>query len=193
MVTPTGEPTLELTVYWQQFAEAIEGAITSVEEALQNVIDLNDLITDANTAIAAANAAADAAQDTATAITDASALANSFPTGATISATDAGANATITISAHTRRYVNPDGTFTDVAVNGGSLTGLAYSTFFYVYYDDAARAGGAVTYLSTTSSTTATQAGDRHVVGAVLTPAALDPDVTGTTVKGRGAGDLGEV
>lgn len=86
-----------------------------------------------------------------------------------ITASDAGTTASIGISSHTRRY--PD---KDVTVNAGSVTGLAFSTTYYIYYDDTARLGGSVTYAATTSITTAgfssTNPG-RHFVGSVTTPA----------------------
>jgi hypothetical protein len=112
-------------------------------------------------------------------------------TGATITATDAGADVTITISAHTRHYPQPDGSTVDVAVSGGSLTGRAYSTTYYIYYDDPSRAGGAVTYQSTTSEATAAQIGDRHTVGGVTTPAALGAPKTGGYTRPPGPGQVG--
>jgi hypothetical protein len=78
----------------------------------------------ANAAAVAADAAAVAAQDTADQVLAESTLANSFTTGLTITATDAGANVTIAMSAHSRVY----GDGTTVAVNAGNVTGLAYST-----------------------------------------------------------------
>lgn len=144
---------------------AIQEALGDVEAATVAAQDAADL------AIAAAASADQAADDSAAA----TALQNSWVSGLTITATDAGADVTITISAHTRNYA--DGT--SVAVTGGSLTGRAYSTLYYVYYDQASRAGGAVTYASTTSSTTAAQTGDRHTVGQVTTPAALGGPVGG--------------
>jgi hypothetical protein len=123
----------------------------------------------AQAAAVAANIAASDAQDAATATTEASALANSYVTGLTVTATDAGTDCTITISAHNRvyAYVPP----TNVAVNGGSLTGKAYSTTFYIYYDQPTRAGGAVTYVATTNSADVAQLNNRHSVAQVVTPA----------------------
>lgn len=171
---------------WQTVMENIESSVNAVIDA-QNAADA------ANAAAAAADAAATAATtaaSTAQAAADdaaaATAIANSYVTGVTITATDAGANATITISAHTRYYA--DGT--NVSVNGGSVTGLAYSTLYYIYYDQASRAGGAVTYQATTSEATAAQIGDRHTVGSVTTPAAAAPDNTGDFVYPPGVGNI---
>lgn len=157
-----------------QFQAKWQSVMENIEESVNAVIDAQNAADAANAAAAAADAAAAAAQtaaDTAntaaeTAAADSS-LASSGVSGLTMTATDAGADATITISAHTRIY----GDGTSVAVSGGTVTGLAYSTGFFVYYDQASRAGGAVTYQATTSAATAAQTGDRHSLGAVTTPA----------------------
>ncbi len=146
----------------------LNGAITEI--AIQV-----DQIAAAQAAAAAANAAADAANAAAESVTAATDLANSYPEGVSISATDAGASVTITISAHTRVYAGG----TSVAVDGGVLTGLAYSTNYWIAYDQASRLGGAVTYVAyTTSQGNGVNNPDRHFVGAVVTPDAggLDND-----------------
>jgi len=114
------------------------------------------------------------------------ALTNSGVTGITISAVDAGSNCTISISNHTRVY----GDGVSVSVTGGSITGLAYSTLYYVYYDQASRAGGTVTYVATVVKASAAQVNDRHLVGSVTTPAALGSAVTGKYVDLSGLGSL---
>jgi hypothetical protein len=168
-------------------------AFGQIETQINDILDVQAATDAANAAAAAADAAAVAAQTTADDITSANALGNSYVTGITITATDAGADVTITISAHTRHYPQPDGTTVDVAVSGGSLTGRAYSTTYYVYYDDASRAGGAVTYQSTTSEATAAQIGDRHTVGGVETPAALGAPKTGGYTRPPGPGQIGDI
>ncbi len=174
-------------LYNNNNVDAIETRVSDLE--------FEEAIAAAEAATTAAQAAADAAQtaadgaDTAAAAaqdaTDANArflsISNSNVTGCTITATDAGANATVTISAHTRNYA--DGT--SVAVTGGSVTGLAYSTQFFIYYDQTSLAGGAVTYAAVTSGPDAqpTAAGgsapDRHYVGSVVTPAAAGGPILG--------------
>lgn len=168
-------------------------AMQEIENSVNAVIDAQNAADAANAAAAAADAAATAAQSAAnnaqTAADDATAqtaIANSYVTGATVTATDAGASATINITAHTRFYA--DGT--SVSVNAGSLTGLSYSTLYYIYYDQASRAGGAVTYQSTTTAADAAQLGDRHVVGSVTTPAAAAPDTDGGIIEPPGAGNI---
>lgn len=168
-------------------------AMQEIENSVNAVIDAQNAADAANAAAAAADAAATAAQSAAnnaqTAADDATAqtaIANSYVTGATVTATDAGASATINITAHTRFYA--DGT--SVSVNAGSLTGRSYSTLYYIYYDQASRAGGAVTYQSTTTAADAAQLGDRHVVGSVTTPAAAAPDTDGGIIEPPGAGNI---
>jgi hypothetical protein len=185
---PPGVVSPEFQIWWQQVVEAVEAEVGALEAADA----ANAAAVLATAAAAAANTAATNAQTTADDITASSSLANSYVTGTPpiVSAIDAGADATITIAAHTRHYPQPDGSTVDVAVTGGSLTGLAYSTFYYIYYDDASRTGGAVTYHATTSADTAAQLGDRHTVGAVTTPAAAGPPEDGGFTRPPGSGQF---
>lgn len=185
-----------LPVNWQEQPQLFERywdeAMTSLEETLNAILEIPGIeaaiaaaaaaAAAANTAAAAANTAAATAQSTADAIERESNLVNSYVTGLTLSAADAGADTTITVSAHTRVY----GDGTSVAVNGGSITGVPYSTAAHVYYDQVSRAGGAVTYAYSTSAATAAQTGDRHSVGAVTTPAAAAPPSNGNPVRPPG-------
>jgi hypothetical protein len=182
---PQIQPTYpQMQAWWQEVAEAVEDSFNALEDAFAAIVA-------ANAAAAAANAAAVVAQDTADAITATNALGESYVTGLTMTAADVGTDATVTVSAHTRNYPQPDGTTVSVAVNGGSVTGLAFSTLYYIYYDDAARAGGAVTYQATTTEANAAQIGDRHTVGATRTPAdgAADTGGSGTRPPGTRAVD----
>jgi hypothetical protein len=180
---------------WDKVCTQIESIFETQQDQIDDLVDLVAAIAaadaaaaSANAAAAAADAAATAAQETADDISDANEITTSYVSGATVSATDAGADATINISAHTRHYPQPDGSTVNVAVNGGSLTARAYSTLYYVYYDQASRAGGAVTYASSTAEVA--QLGDRHVVGSVTTPAAAAPDTDGGTVRPPGSGAI---
>lgn len=189
-LSPGEAPSPRFQFLWQRFCEKIEEAF---DELAERVTDIEDLLAATNAAQAAAdaaNAAAAAAQDTADNIEAAAELGDSYVSGITITATDAGANATVTISAHTRHYPQPDGTTVDVAVNGGSVTALAYSTTFFIFYDDAGRAGGAVTYQATSSESTAAQIGARHTVGAITTPAAAGADTGGAYTRPPGPGQI---
>lgn len=182
----TGSPAIEFAIWWDKSARAIEDAfnqlaetVAATEAAQASADSAAAAADDANTAAAAANSAADS-------VTAQANLTDSFPAGVTLGATDAGTNASASISAHTRVYAD----FSSVAVNAGSVTGLAYSTLYYIYYDDAGRTGGAVTYVATTSATTAAQIDNRHLVGSVTTPAGGGGATTGDRVYPPGVGNI---
>lgn len=182
--------------YWDESARSIESALNSIlslpainaaiAAATASAAAANTAAASATTAAATAQTSATTANTAATSSIAATALLNSYPTGVTLTATDAGANVTVTISAHSRVYPPS----TTVSVNSGSLTALAYSTTYYIYYDDVPRTGGAVTYAATTSVSTAAQTGNRHLVGSVLTPAAAAAPVTGKYVQPPGVGSI---
>lgn len=106
----------------------------------------------------------------------AQALLNSYPDPTiTMSAqTQADGTATVTIINHNRVYA--DAAKTTVPVIGGSISGLALNSQYYIYYDDPTFAGGAVTYRYTTDNTVAAQVGVRHSLGGVATGGAQDTD-----------------
>ena len=178
---------------FQRVVENIEAAFLSQQEQIDAIAAAQAAADAANSAASAAQAAADSADAAATgaqgaaeAVAAASALQGSYVGGVSMSGTDAGASATVNISAHTRYYADN----TSVSVNSGSVTSLAYSTTYFIYYDQPTRLGGAVTYAATTSETTAAQIGDRHLVGSVTTPAALAADTGGKYVRPPGVGDI---
>lgn len=189
LIDGNGAATAQFQQWWQAFAKAIEAQFGAVDAAIaaQDAADAaNAAAASATAAATTAQTAATAAQTTADTVTADQNLINSYVTGLTLGATDAGASASISISAHTRVY----GDGSSVSVNAGSFTGLAYSTTYYVYYDDITRAGGAVTYAQTTTAETAAQTGNRHLVGSVLTPAAAAGPTSGGGVLPPGIGDL---
>ncbi|WBO21985.1 hypothetical protein [Sphingomonas abietis] len=107
---------------------------------------------------------------------------SSFAPTAVIDST--GVASTVSISAHNRIYQDKT-----VAVNAGSITGLALGTYYALFYDDPARAGGAVTYLASTDPddalpATAAHPG-RHYLGYITTPASGS---TGGSTGGGGGG-----
>lgn len=112
-----------------------------------------------------------------TTTTDITNLINtSYQADLTVTATDS----SITISNHTRVYL--DGS---VAVTGGSIGSLTADTWYYVYYDDPMRGGGAVTYYATTDYFTAFPSATnpyRHYAGYIKTDV-----VGGTGTSGGGA------
>lgn len=165
--------------------DALEQIVVAIN-AIASLPEIQAALADLDAATAAAQAAADNANAAATATTNVTSLANSYVSGLTLTASDAGTDATITISAHTRVY----GDGTSVSVSGGSLTGLAYDTTYYIYYDQPSRAGGSVTYQSTTDATVAAQTGDRHVVGSTTTPLAAGAPIDGDPVLPPGSGTI---
>ncbi len=109
----------------------------------------------------------------------------SWPDGLTIQGVADGATAKITLSDHTRVYLN-----LAVAVDAGEVLGVAYATQYYVYYDDPNRAGGTVNYLATTTKLDAFASATnpyRLYVGTVTTPATSgDPPTDGTPAQPPG-------
>jgi hypothetical protein len=100
-----------------------------------------------------------------------------------LSATDAGATATISIAAFSMRVPG----ISDISLNSGTITGLAFSTGYYLYYDDPLYAGGAVTYQATTTKETALNNTGRFFVGSIKTPVDGGVDTTGNNDGGTGA------
>lgn len=136
-----------------------------------------------------AQADADAAQASAAAVTLSNAISASWiQPGSVVSASDAGSNATITIANFTRYY---DDT-TSVAVTGGAITGLAYSTTYAVYYDDSTRANVTPTFVATTTVAHARHnyASGRHYLDTVTTPASGGGGTTGGGYTPPGGGEI---
>lgn len=161
-------------------------AILAIPEIQTALADLDAATAAAQAAADAANTAAGNAQTAADTAEAQSSLANSYVDANPLSASDAGASATINIAAHNRIYGNGD----TVAVSAGSLTGRAYSTTYWVIYSDPSRAGGAVVYSTVTNEAAAAQTGDTHVVGKITTPAAAAPPASGHPVRPPGAGAI---
>lgn len=171
----------EFSRHWNEAMSQIETTVNEVLAAQEAAAAANAAAAAANTAAAAANTAAADAADTADAVMSASNINNSYVSGLTLTAADAGTDATASISAHTRVY----GDGTSVAVNAGTVLHLLYSTNYWIYYDQASRAGGAVTYAASTAPI-GNRPPDQHFVGAISTPAAL-----GAPSNGHGANPPG--
>lgn len=95
-----------------------------------------------------------------------------------ITATDAGATATISVARHDWDY--PDGT-PDVTREEGTITGLSFGTEYYVYFDDETLVDGSPTYLASTSMVTGSNrysTPGRHPIGLIRTPNDGDPDTS---------------
>lgn len=179
IITDKKTPSTTFHQWWQEAVKQLETAITGIQDALDAAGIAIAAAADAQAAADAADAAATAAQNAADGATGLTSVVNSGVDVNPLSATDDGSSATIIIASHNRLY--PDGS--SVAVSAESITGRAYSTEYWVYYDDPTRSGGSVTYMSTTIEADAAQAGDRHLVGKITTPAALDPDTNGLYKK----------
>lgn len=88
-----------------------------------------------------------------------------------LTATDAGASATITVAEHDWDY--PDGQ-ADVTCATGTVTGLSFATKYYVYFDDDTLADTTPTYAATTDFDDAQNSvsnPSRHYLGYINTPA----------------------
>jgi hypothetical protein len=96
-----------------------------------------------------------------------------------VTATDAGASASVTIDSHVLSRSSGDVTY-----NAGSITGLTHDTTYYIYVDDEDFEGGAVTYQATADKAEIVNDLGRYFVSEVTTPAVAADDNTG----GVGAG-----
>lgn len=111
---------------------------------------------------------------------------------ALLMATDAGATATISVARHDWDYVKEA---TDLTREAGSITGLAFATEYYVYFDDATLADATPTYIATTDLANAqnsTADPDRHALGKITTPADGAGDTSGSVPPGYGYGSIPE-
>lgn len=172
-----------LPVNWKEQPQLFErywdDAMSSIETTLNAILAIPEIAA----AVAAAQAAAAAAQAAADSVTADTSIASSYVTGLTLEAFNDGADCHVDISAHMRVY----GDGTTVAVNGDTIPALPFDTIVRVYYDQASRAGGAVAYQWTSDAATAAQTGDRHSVGAVVTPRPTEPgSVLGGGVQAPG-------
>ena len=107
------------------------------------------------------------------------------PTSNPLSATDAGSSATVTIATFDMAVPG----FSTVSVTGGTISGLAYSTLYFISYTgDIFINGGSVTFEYSTTKTDVL-AGDvtAFYVGSILTPASGAPNTTGFNDGGAGA------
>lgn len=177
LVNPDGTPSLAFQRWWQSTVDAIEG-----QEGGQD-----SLIADLAAAIARIEAN-EAATDAVTLANDIS--ASWITPGAVLTATDAGTDATITVADFTRVYdIAPA-----VAITGGALTGLAYSTQYAVYYDDTTQANATPTFVATTATSTARHnyIAGRHYVDTITTPASGGGGTSGGGYTAPGGGTVND-
>jgi hypothetical protein len=91
---------------------------------------------------ATAQSTATSAQGTADTVKASDAITASYVApGLLLGGIDAGTDASIVVTNHTRHY----GDSTTASLLSATITGLSYSTTYYVYYDDSSRTGGTVT------------------------------------------------
>jgi len=100
-----------------------------------------------------------------------------------LTAHDAGSNATVNLAAFTMRVARSG----DISLSSGAISGLAYDTLYYIYYDDLLFAGGAVTYHADTVKEAALNGPARFYVGSIMTPKAGAIDTIGFNDGGTGA------
>ncbi len=98
-----------------------------------------------------------------------------------LTAKDDGSSTEIDIASFTMRAGN-----TDVVLNSGTITSLAYASTFYVYYDDPAFVGGTVTYNATATKELALFGESRYFVGSILTPISGGISTVGNNDGGSG-------
>lgn len=152
IVEKDGTPTQSFQRLWQKMCETIEAQETAQDQAIADILAARK--EDARTA--------------------------SYTSTAPLTATDAGSDASIVIANHTRIYPGSD--IADLALTGiATLTGLAFSTEYWLYYDDTTLANATPVVHATTVEATAQvgAAAGRHFLGKVTTPANGAPDTSG--------------
>ncbi|UZK70757.1 hypothetical protein OKW76_06975 [Sphingomonas sp. S1-29] len=176
MVDPdNGHPTIEFLRQLNSIIQQL-GKQTNANTELLGLIEL--ALEQAGIAILTAEEARDAAMAGAR---DQNLVNSYVDPGAVLSCADL----TITVLPHDRVY----GDGTRVSVAGATLSVPNYSTRYWITYLDPARTGGAVTYVATANYLDAAQAGDRHVVGDIITPAdATSPGTGGNGPRPPGTG-----
>ncbi|MES2295276.1 MAG: hypothetical protein V4527_18410 [Pseudomonadota bacterium] len=161
IVEKDGNPTQSFQRLWQKLCEKIEAQEAQQDQQIADIL-------------AARKEDARTASYTAT---------SDFLTG-----TDAGSDASVLIDDHTRIY--PGDAVSDLNLHGiAAVTGLAFSTQYFLYYDDTTLTNATPVVHATTVEATAQvgAANGRHFLGKVTTPANGAPDVPGggTTPPGN--------
>lgn len=173
-ITENNKPSLPFHRWMQEIVDNIQTSVTDLEELVESIQ-------------LAQEAAAEAHKETARIL--------SYPSPTNVlTAADVGTTATITVAAHTRVYpVMGPYDISDISITSGTITGLSFSTEYFVYYDDETLANASPTFLATTTAATAQvgAASGRHYLGKITTPADGAGSTTGTGVTPPGGG--GEV
>lgn len=173
-------PTQETFKNQTAFARFHEKFLSSLETGLDNIQSEIGALAAAQAAQATANTAHNNDKLTSSSIIPANVM----------TASDAGTDASVIIANHTRLY----GDASQIAVTGATLTGLAYSTTYGVYYDDPTFTNATPTYHATTTASNALNnfVAGRHFLGTVTTPASGGAATTGgSSPPGTGGVDRG--
>jgi hypothetical protein len=103
------------------------------------------------------------------------------PTTNPLTSVNAGSSATVDVAAFTMATTQGN-----ISLNSGTITSLSYGTLYYIYYSDPTLAGGTVTYLASTSQTTAINPA-YFFVGSIVTAVSGGPTTVGNSDGGVGA------
>lgn len=187
----TGNTTIVGTTFRTKFndvmvkKQVLINAITAAAKVLADAAQTQANTATTNAATATTNAATAQTAANLAKLNDKISASATVPSNS-LTATDAGANATITIAANVRQY----GDGTSLSVSGGSLTGKSYSTVYAIYYDDATVADTTPTYVATTTLKDAQpgKVSGRHYVGQITTPASGGGATGGGYVPPGGGG-----
>jgi hypothetical protein len=106
------------------------------------------------------------------------------PTSNPLTATDAGATASINIATFLMRF---SGLTPDPSYNSGAITNLSFAQLYFIYCQDPDRIGGAVAYKATTTKEDSIQASSWLYVGSIVTPNDGGADTVGNGDGGAGA------
>jgi hypothetical protein len=177
-----GTPTQAFHVWWDRVAKNIEDAITDLSSQVAAIAAAQAAATAAQVAATAAQATADVAKRN-----DKISASLLTPTSI-LSATDigGGAGATIIIANHVRKY----GDASTLSITGGTVTPLAYSTVYAIYYDDTTTSVTNPTFLATATLADGqyNAAPGRHYCGQITTPASGAGGTSGDGPRGTGGG-----
>lgn len=179
-ITKSDYPTEAFHQWWQEIAKNLETSFGDMETVQADILAAQADITAAQADIVSAQADIELALRRINI-----GLSATQPTSI-LTASDAGTDATITIAGHNRIY--GDGTV--LAITGGSLMGLAYTTTYAIYYDDVTLADGTPTFVATTTLTDAqaNKVDGRHFVGQITTPASGGGGTSGSGPTPPGGG-----
>lgn len=166
---------------YQANVELTEASIDSLSGNVANLQEIVNRLVAAEQAAGAAVTQAASLQASSDQQAQMTRVRDSYVDLGTLTATNVGGSASVTIADHTRHYLAP---IADVAVDGATFTGQPTATTLYVYYDDPTLVGGAVNYVLTINGDQAVATVDipyRHFVGSVDTPADVGAGTVGTT------------